>query len=1542
MSQNLTVQDVVNQLAEGQRHLQIIMEEQTRALTAHADRAFTTQQVQDAALLRLADAVATARVHPSVPTSILQKYQAGEDPDYFFTNFERVAATAAWPQERWGQYLAPLLSGELQAAYQAVNPSGDTAYPDIKKTVLERLGHDTEYYRIKFRKEKLGPGDSPRSLFYRIQDLGNRWLRRDGGTIDTVIDKVLLEQFMEALPPPVRAWVRQHPNISTTAAVEFACAYHRSSGPRPVVEKSLGSASANWRATLPRLPARFPVQNQLTDRPSLGTREGLQGPQCFHCGVWGHIARYCPQRPTPPEPMEVACVKGHVFCTGGREKTFVREMEVNGQVLNVLVDSGCRHTVVDWQWVPPGKMIQGSKVAITCVHGDTKVYPMAEVDIRWNGELEKVTVGVIPNLVEDVILGLDYPRFHELIQPEPLKRPVEVWLKEAPFAHADLRVEEGKSRKTRAERRKEKKRYQKENQNDKPFPLYVAEESWESHRSFRTEQREDPTLAQAWRAVQDTEQDQVGPYFLRLKGLLYRVVGLGEEKKKQLVVPRFFREQVLTLAHCRVGGGHGGRGQTEDYLLSKFYWPGVYADIRNFCASCSKCQLVNPSVDPKVPLRPLPVIGVPFSRVGMDLVGPLVISSKGHQYILVLVDYATRYPEAIPLSSMTTTVVAQAMVEFFSRVGFPAELLTDQGTPFMSRLMGQVCKILGIKQIRTSVYHPQTDGLVERYNRTIKSILRKLVSDSGRDWATKLPLVLFAIRCHVQSSLGFSPFELLFGRQPRTLLDMAAEHWEEEEDESKNLLEYATQLKDSVVSLWDKARAHLERTQGKQKEVYDRHAKPRELKVGDQVLILLPTSDNKLLAKWQGPFRVLERVTPVTYRLEIPGRRGGEQIYHINLLKKWVEAEVGRNPEQPVLMVTSTQPLSIEYPPLGVQKGIELVQLGSGITTEQKQQVKAVLHGFDSLFRGKPGRTTLVQHDIVTEVGKVVRLRPYRIPEARKVVVEKEVEEMLREGIIEPSNSPWCSPVVLVPKPNGTLRFCIDFRQLNKVSRFDTYPMPRVDELVEGLGKAEYLTTLDLTKGYWQIPLTVSAKEKTAFSTQSGLYQFKVLPFGLHGAPATFQRLMDHILRPHTAYAAAYLDDIVVFSPSWEIHLEHLTAVFSSIQQAGLTVNPEKCLVATDSIKYLGYHIQKGTIRPQVEKVQAIRDIPRPSTKKEVRSFLGLVGYYRRFIPQFSELASPLTDMLKKNRPAKITQWFPEQERSFRTLKEVLCCSPLLICPNFQKTFTLQTDASGHGLGAVLSQEGLDGELHPVVFVSRKLLERETHYATIEKECLAIKWALEALQYYLLGRTFTLVTDHAPLVWLSQNKDSNARVLRWFLALQPFSFQTVHRPGKLHGNADYLSRFSGSQWPERPLSWGRNCDGSTESSGEKMAAAATTAVHTVDKPISPPVSPEGGTSSGRGEFIRTDGGKNGVRLRSGGECGRGGRARVVVKEEESVEGSSVGGRGRSRRQERSVVEGVAGGGEELQDSTTADPRNVHEEEEKPGRRKGRMSGGAAG
>ncbi|MGH0125953.1 UNVERIFIED_CONTAM: hypothetical protein FKN15_025173 [Acipenser sinensis] len=413
-------------------------------------------------------------------------------------------------------------------------------------------------------------------------------------------------------------------------------------------------------------------------------------------------------------------------------------------------------------------------------------------------------------------------------------------------------------------------------------------------------------------------------------------------------------------------------------------------------------------------------------------------------------------------------------------------------------------------------------------------------------------------------------------------------------------------------------------------------------------------------------------------------------------------------------------------------------------------------------------------------------MRPYRVPETRRSAIREEVKEMLEAGVIEESTSEWSSPIVMVPKPDGKWRFCNDFRKVNDVSKFDAYPMPRIDELLESIGKARYISTLDLAKGYWQIPLSPGSKEKTAFSTPDGLYQYTVMPFGLHGAPATFQRLMDKILRPHREYAAAYLDDVVIQSEDWEGHLPRVQAVLNSIHKAGLTANPEKCTLGMEEAKYLGYVVGRGMIRPQESKVEAIKNWPRPINKKQVRAFLGIAGYYRRFVPDFATIAFPLTE-LTRNRCPLMVKWSPEAEKAFTTLKEALCSSPVLVVPDFSKEFLVQTDASEVGLGAVLSQE-VDGVEHPIMFLSRKLEDREHNYAVIEKECLAIKWAIESLRYYLLGRQFTLITDHAPLTWMNQAKEKNARVMRWFLSFQQYKYSIRHRAGKLMGNADGLSR----------------------------------------------------------------------------------------------------------------------------------------------------------
>lgn len=450
------------------------------------------------------------------------------------------------------------------------------------------------------------------------------------------------------------------------------------------------------------------------------------------------------------------------------------------------------------------------------------------------------------------------------------------------------------------------------------------------------------------------------------------------------------------------------------------------------------------------------------------------------------------------------------------------------------------------------------------------------------------------------------------------------------------------------------------------------------------------------------------------------------QTFHINMLKKWyARSESTALPESAVPTELTGQSCLVRV--VGEEEEAEEqyfpgAEEGNGLSLdhlseEEREQLLSILP--ESLFMDKPGRTDIVQHHIALKDASPIRQAVYRVPERLLPVLKEELETMQDLGVIEPSLSEWSSPVILVPKKDGSLRFCLDFRKLNSVSRFDPYPMPRVDDLIEKLGKARFLTTLDLCKGYWQVPLTPKSRELTAFKTPFGHFHFKVLPFGLHGAPATFQRLMDYILRGTEGFAGAYLDDIVIFSHSWEEHIGHLHEVLIRIKAAGLTIQPDKCTLAHSETQYLGYVLGHGVIRPQVGKVEAIKTAERPRTKKEVRAFLGLVGWYRRFISNFSDRAVALTALTKKDQPKNVN-WTEVCETAFQDLKDSLCRVPVLQSPDFLKTFTLQTDASEHGLGAVLLQ-GEPGNLLPVAYISRKLLPRETRYSTVEKECLAIK-----------------------------------------------------------------------------------------------------------------------------------------------------------------------------------------------------------------------------
>ncbi|UYV84336.1 K02A2.6-like [Cordylochernes scorpioides] len=458
------------------------------------------------------------------------------------------------------------------------------------------------------------------------------------------------------------------------------------------------------------------------------------------------------------------------------------------------------------------------------------------------------------------------------------------------------------------------------------------------------------------------------------------------------------------------------------------------------------------------------------------------------------------------------------------------------------------------------------------------------------------------------------------------------------------------------------------------------------------------------------------------------------------------------------------------------------------LSEEEARNARAFLKKNQDVFSsgdGNLGRTDLVRHRINTGDARPIRQPPRRLPMAKQEEVTGLLRKMKRDGIIEESNGPWSSPVVLVTKKDGTTRFCVDYRRLNDITKKDSYPLPRIDDTLTTLAGSSWFSTLDLKSGYWQVGMHPEDKEKTAFSTGSGLYQFTVVPFGLCNAPATFERLIELVLKGLTwKTCLVYLDDIMVMGRTFEEHLRNLQEVFDRFRANNLALNPKKCQLFQKSVKFLGHIVSTEGIRTSDDKIFAIKNWPEPRDKHELRSFLGLCTYYRRFVEGYADIAAPLHRLTEARASF---HWNEECEKAFRALKRSLCSSPILAYPQPGTNFILDTDASNLGIGAVLSQVQ-DGDERVIEFFSRVLTKAERNYCATRKELLAIVKAVEHFHKYLYGQNFLIRTDHAALTWLLRMKNPEGQVARWLEKLQQYHFQIKHRPGRKHNNADALSR----------------------------------------------------------------------------------------------------------------------------------------------------------
>jgi len=460
----------------------------------------------------------------------------------------------------------------------------------------------------------------------------------------------------------------------------------------------------------------------------------------------------------------------------------------------------------------------------------------------------------------------------------------------------------------------------------------------------------------------------------------------------------------------------------------------------------------------------------------------------------------------------------------------------------------------------------------------------------------------------------------------------------------------------------------------------------------------------------------------------------------------------------------------------------------ANLEMSEREEANKLFQNYYTVFSGEGklnGRTSVVKHHINTGDAKPIRQRPRRVPLAKRGEMEELISDMRESGVIEPSESPWCSPVVLVTKKDGNTRFCVDYRKLNDLTIKDSYPLPRIDDTLDTLSGSIWFSTLDLKSGYWQVGIEPDDKEKTAFSAGNGLWQFKVMPFGLCNAPATFERLMEYVLKGlHWKTCLLYLDDIIIMGKDFNCHLKNIEEIFKRLQAAGLKVNPKKCDFFQHEVKYLGHVVSSRGIHTDEEKTKAIKEWKRPSNLQELRSFLGLCTYYRKFVPGFATLAGPLHDLTCARQQFL---WTEIQEKAFKTLKQMLCSAPILAYPIPGERFVLDTDASGSGIGGVLSQL-VEGKERVIAYFSTRLSKAERNYCVTRRELLAIIKSVKHFHKYLYGQSFALRTDHAALRWLLNFKEPEGQLARWIERLQSYNFNIEHRRGVLHSNADALSR----------------------------------------------------------------------------------------------------------------------------------------------------------
>jgi len=855
----------------------------------------------------------------------------------------------------------------------------------------------------------------------------------------------------------------------------------------------------------------------------------------------------------------------------------------------------------------------------------------------------------------------------------------------------------------------------------------------------------------------------------------------------------------------------------------RFFFPGQRARVKDYCMRCETCQLFAPArrSDLNV-IEPILRDAPPFGHLVFDCIGPFSGAGR-YKYGFVITDLNTRFPMAYALTNISAKKICDCLIEYFSIFSMPTVIHCDMGTNFTSNLTQLLLTRLGCAPRFNTSYHPQSSGLVERTNATLKTIISKLASSFPRSWETIVPFALWSLRTSVNETLGTSPYRAAFGRTPIGPLQILCDSWAGKRelplDLAKHPREYLQEVEEKLRIGQEYAEKHAIKTQKRYADYYNFKSSNKHFDVGQQVIYLTRNSNQKMFSHWLGPCLILRKKSSHSYVIDVDGVH---RTVHVNHLRKFHPSICEVNANNCAMIFDSDEDfgriLSIKIDPCDAEidhlddnftqscgdqcKPVSVSPLPSSViiadqlshlNPAQQHELCDLLDSYSECFSDKPGFCSYLEHHIeISKDFKPKRLREYRIPELMKAEVQRQIDELADDGFIVPSTSPMASPLVCVLKGKdgtGGIRLAVDYKYVNSFTQNDAYILPNLNDLIHKVGSANFITTTDCRSGYWQLPIKPEDRWLTAFAYDGDLWEWTRLPFGLRTSGNSFVRCVQMILNPVREFSFSFVDDLSVCSDHWAQHMIHLRAFLTEIRKSGLTLNVKKCSFAKPEVKFIGHVIGSGRHRPDEHKLATITDLSHPVTKRDVRRVLGFFSYFRAYIPNAADLTHVLSNLVTKDKPAKVV-WTKVKDDAFQQLKQALCdCTRRnLYTIRYGEPFGVHVDASKYAVGACLMQWNVDGTERPISFASSKLAGSQLSWAAIEKEAYAVVWALNKFRTWCFGVPIVIYSDSNPLTYLTSNATKSAKLTRWSLALQEYNYTFKYRRGSRNIVPDFLSR----------------------------------------------------------------------------------------------------------------------------------------------------------